>query len=230
MLQRSIVLALEHARMQVMKLLLSVLLLSAVGFTQANQCYKDIECKGERICEQGVCVSPSAAQANQSANDAVAHSLPAATTTQAKVPQFKDYPVATIYRGRGAVLANANDDYRTVKTAALQENEVVFAGEYVIVTIGCGAGCRFQSLLSKKTGKELGDGFGGEGGELIKAVKTSSRLLVSAGKHPDNDNDPLYYAMFYVLENNRLNRIAMVPTVLPECEGAGEWCTIESDY
>lgn len=194
-----------------------------------NQCYKDTDCKGERICEQGVCSYPNTAHLPITSNRQP-QDVDTSSTAKSSVPQFKDYPVAAIYTGAAAALANSNDDFRTRKTEALQQNEIVFAGEYVIATFGCGTGCRIQSLLSKKTGQELADGFGGEEGELIKAVKRNSRLLVTAGKHPDNPDDLNYYAMFYVLEHGRLKRIAIVPTTLPECEGMESYCTIESPY
>src|SRR5690606_15860016 len=115
--------------------------------------------------------------------------------------------------------ADKADHYRTRHTAALSENEVVFASEYVIATIGCGTSCTIQSFLNKRTGERLEDSFGGEGGEKIKAVRANSRLVVTAGRNDDDESDLGYYAYFYVLENGRLKRIAKVATTLPECEG-----------
>lgn len=145
------------------------------------------------------------------------------------IPKFKDYPSGPLYEGPSAPLADKNDYFRTRHSNALANNEIVFASEYVIATVGCGTGCVFQSFISKKTGNLLQDSFGGEGGEEIKEVRVDSRLVVTAGTNDEDESDPNYYAYFYLLEDGKLNRVAKVQTSLPECEKSS-FCNIESPY
>ncbi len=201
-----------------------------VELSQMLQCSKDTDCKGDRICEKGACTNPTPPVVVPSpvAPQAEAQQVePMATDT---VPQFKDYPSGPVYTGRAASLANKSDQFRTRNSAALAENQVVFASEYVISTIGCGTSCVFQSFLSKRTGEQLEDGFGGEGGERIKAVKPDSLLVVTAGPNDADENDPKFYAYFYVLKNGKFERILKKETTLPECEDSEGYCTAESPY
>ena len=204
---------------------------------QTLQCHKDTDCKGDRICENGSCTNPAAASAilpTQDAATPVIDESPklaatASDTSSTTIPKFKDYPSGPVYTGPTAALADKNDDFRTRNSNALTENPIVFASEYVISTIGCGTSCVFQSFLSKRTGEQLKDGFGGEGGEKIKEVRVDSNLVVTAGPNDENENDPNFYAYFYVLENARLKRIAKVQTTLPECEGT-DYCTVDTVF
>lgn len=193
------------------------------------QCYRDIDCKGDRICVEGACSAPAAATAIDVSSGAT-KAGGVASTESGDIPKFEDYPSGPLYAGPAASLANPSDEYRTLKSAALAANEIVFGSEYVVFSIGCGAGCLFQGFLSKKTGKELEDGFGGEGGEKIKAVRPNSLLVVTAGHNDADEGDPGYYAYFYVLRNGKLDRIAKRKTTLPECVEEPDYCVVESPY
>ena len=210
----------------------------SVGTTgQSLQCHKDTDCKGDRICENGSCTNPAVTSPLLPTQVAAAPAIdesPKATTAapdtpSATIPKFKDYPSGPVYKGPTAALADKSDDFRTRHSNALAENPIVFASEYVISTIGCGTSCVFQSFLSKRTGEQLKDGFGGEGGEKIKEVRVDSNLVVTAGPNDENENDPNFYTYFYVLENARLKRIAKVQTTLPECEGT-DYCTVDTVF
>lgn len=196
---------------------------------QSLQCHKDTDCKGERICESGACTNPLPPTAIVSHNGSVATSSAPSEPSPTAVPKFKDYPAGPLYTGPTATLADKKDEFRTRNSSALSENKIVFASEYVISTIGCGTSCVFQSFLSKRTGEQLKDGFGGESGEKIKEVRVDSRLVVTAGPNDENEDDPSFYAYFYVLENGRLKRIAKIPTTLPECEGT-DFCTVDTVF
>ncbi|MBP6750370.1 MAG: hypothetical protein KA144_12075 [Xanthomonadaceae bacterium] len=197
---------------------------------QSLQCHKDTDCKGDRICESGICVNPVSTSPDISPQDnSMAASSAPSEPSPAAIPKFKDYPAGALYTGPTATLADTKDDFRTRNSNALSENKIVFASEYVISTIGCGTGCVFQSFLSKRTGEQLEDSFGGEGGEKIKEVRVNSKLVVTAGPNHENENDPNFYAYFYVLENERLRRIAKVQTTLPECQGT-DYCTVDTVF
>ena len=197
---------------------------------QHLQCYKDTDCKGDRICESGSCVNPSSTSPAIFPQDSpTTNSSTSSESPPTAVPKFRDYPAGPLYTGPTATLADKNDDFRTRNSSALSENKIVFASEYVISTIGCGTGCVFQSFLSKRTGEQLQDGFGGEGGEKIKDVRVDSKLVVTAGPNDEDESDPAFYAYFYVLENERLRRIAKVQTTLPECEGSS-YCTVDTVF
>lgn len=198
--------------------------------SQSLQCHKDTDCKGDRICERGTCVNQISADPVISPQDGsvVTSSAPSESSPPA-VPKFKNYPSGPLYTGPTATLADKKDDFRTRNSNALSENRIVFASEYVISTIGCGTSCVLQNFLSKRTGEQLKDGFGGEGGEKIKEVRVDSKLVVTAGPNDENEDDPSFYAYFYVLENDRLRRIAKLQTTLPECEGT-DFCTIDTVF
>ena len=197
---------------------------------QTLQCSKDTDCKGDRICEKGACTNPTSPVVASSSVATKADVPLAKSTTADAVPQFKDYPSGPVYTGRAGSLADKSDPFRTRNSTALAENPVVFASEYVISTIGCGTSCVFQSFLSKRTGKQLDDSFGGEGGERIKAVKPDSLLVVTAGPNDADENDPKFYAYFYILKNGKFERIFKKETILPECEDSESYCTADSPY
>lgn len=201
------------------------------GLASASlQCHKDTDCKGDRICESGTCENPvSIGPAISSQGSQIANAIASPAPSPTGVPKFKDYPAPPLYTGPTANLADKNDDFRTRHSDALSHNKIVFSSEYVISTIGCGTSCVFQVFLSKRTGEQLKDGFGGEGGEKIKEVRVDSNLVVTAGPNDENEDDPNFYAYFYLLENGRLRRIAKVQTALPECEGV-EFCTVDTVF
>ncbi|MBJ9373166.1 MULTISPECIES: hypothetical protein [Acinetobacter] len=122
------------------------------------------------------------------------------------VPQFRDYPVKSVYTGKTAKLDISDPSanmFRTRLRAALKEKPD-FAGEYVKTMWGCGASCRMYSFVNKRTGKLLADGFGGEARtEDVIATRANSRLLVTQEEHMDqNYEGDQVITRFYVLEKN----------------------------
>lgn len=144
------------------------------------------------------------------------------------VPQFKDYPVSTVYEGPPAKYISGDRRVEKDINEALAEEKVEFAGEYIIVGLSCGtAGCVSQLIINKRTGKQIEKGFtqysvqsdlkGDEDigsveervGEMLEKVKKNSRLLVT--REIDVDSKPYqYFANFYVLENEDLKLIKKV--------------------
>ncbi|WP_252053408.1 hypothetical protein [Acinetobacter silvestris] len=130
------------------------------------------------------------------------------------VPQFSDYPVKSVYAGITAKLDISDSSARMFRTRlneALQQ-KADFAGEYVTTMWGCGASCRMYSFVSKRTGKLLQGGFGGEGNaEDVVATNPRSRLLVTQEEHTNyNYEVDSLTVRFYVLEKGKLTLIKTV--------------------
>ena len=130
------------------------------------------------------------------------------------VPQFKDYPVKSVYTGQTAQLDLSDEGARMFRTRlrdALKEKPD-FAGEYVITMWGCGASCRMYSLVNKRTGKLLSDGLGGEERqEDIVASKANSRLLVTEEENRDENWEvKSITTRFYILDKGKLKQIKSI--------------------
>ena len=130
------------------------------------------------------------------------------------VPQFKDYPVKSVYTGKTAQLDLSDEGakmFRTRLRDALKEKPD-FAGEYVITMWGCGASCRMYSFINKRTGKLLSDGLGGEERqEDVVASRVNSRLLVTQEENMNgNWQVKSITTRFYVLDKGKLKQIKSV--------------------
>ena len=139
--------------------------------------------------------------------------LSIAFLANAKTPKFTDYSVNKVYQGKSAKLLIKSDferNYITRLNWALGEKPN-FAGEYIITYWGCGAGCRVHSIINKRTGEVLDDGFGGEIGPYLENFKLNSRLIVSHGPEYDKNGDEIedgkYFTYFYIIEKNKLRLI-----------------------
>lgn len=148
---------------------------------------------------------------------ALSFSLLTMTVLHAKnpVPQFADYPVKT-YAGKTAQLDLSDEGARMFRTRlrdALIE-QPNFAGEYVTTMWGCGASCRMYSFVSKRTGKLLNAGFGGEeNAEEVIDSRANSRLLVTQQENFNADyHVESVTVRFYVLENGKLKLLKTVKT------------------
>ena len=130
------------------------------------------------------------------------------------VPQFKDYPVKSVYTGQTAQLDLSDEGARMFRTRlrdALKEKPD-FAGEYVITMWCCGASCRMYSFVNKRTGKLLSDGLGGEERqEDIVASKANSRLLVTEEENRDENWEvKSITTRFYILDKGKLKQIKSI--------------------
>jgi hypothetical protein len=75
--------------------------------------------------------------------------------TDQNQPDFKRYPVLTIYDGAPAKVILATPEERNFRTR-LRETQTMpvnFAGEYVFTSWGCGSGCSHGAAVSHRTGK-----------------------------------------------------------------------------
>ena len=130
-------------------------------------------------------------------------------------PRFADYPVARRYSGPIAALDLSDRSarmFRTRLSAALQEGEVVFAGEYTLAGWGCGTSCFSQTFVSKRTGRLLTPSLGGEEGPQVVKTDPQSALVVAEGTTYDAAYEKTgNFAYFYVLEGNALKLIRTVP-------------------
>ena len=74
------------------------------------------------------------------------------------VPQFSDYPVKDIYRGKPAAVKLASHPLaRTFRTVLRDgaEKGPNFAGHFTVVLWGCGAGCQSFAIVETKSGKVM---------------------------------------------------------------------------
>lgn len=129
-------------------------------------------------------------------------------------PQFRDYPVKSVYMGKTAKLDISDPSanmFRTRLRDALKEKPD-FAGEYVTTMWGCGASCRMYSFVNKRTGQLLADGFGGEARtEDVIATRANSRLLVTQEEHMDQNYEvDQVTTRFYVLEKSRFKLLKTI--------------------
>lgn len=128
------------------------------------------------------------------------------------IPQYKDYP-ANIYSGKTAPLKVNNETSRMFKSRlqdGLRHNKVAFAGEYALVSWGCGiGGCVEHTFVSKKTGQVIEENIvGGEIGGSLEGYKPDSRLLVTRHYiYDENTGSDKYELRFYELNNGKFSLI-----------------------
>jgi hypothetical protein len=146
------------------------ILLATIALLSENvfaQCTKDIECKGDRVCEVGVCVSPgkanpsSATQGNRATASAVATPslLPSIFTAQPpKVAKFSNY-LANIYFGKlhgpAGVRQSKDGTWRNSAGKLVDPISINFAGKYYVALNSCGTSCRYYTITDLSVGKEL---------------------------------------------------------------------------
>jgi len=121
-----------------------------------SQCTKDTDCKGDRVCERGVCAAPAATlQILKPAEPAKTSQIARAA---APYPKFDDFPVAkhpgpwVLPRGVRRVSAN---EWRNENGKLIEAPRVNFAGKYGIILHSCGTGCRYYTLTDLSTGRDL---------------------------------------------------------------------------
>lgn len=126
-------------------------------------------------------------------------------------PKFSDYPVDAIYTGKPAAvqLKTKNDKMFRTRLQDAKTMPISFAGEYAIVTWGCGTGCLFGAAVSHKTGKVHwlpGDGLIQHGktvwdnDEPLIHRSNSSLMVIYAirGEEPGENDEGMVH--FYSLD------------------------------
>jgi hypothetical protein len=136
--------------------LIAALLSLISGSAAFAQCTKDTDCKGERVCEKGICVAPVITLLPTTR----AESATTAEVTQATsaYPKFEDFP-ATKHPGpwvlpKGVRRVSANE-WRNENGKLIEPVKVNFAGKYAIILNSCGTGCRYYTLTDLSTGRGL---------------------------------------------------------------------------
>jgi hypothetical protein len=131
----------------------SLSLVMFAGLVHA-QCTKDTDCKGNRICERGVCSSPSGGSSSPSL----------LVTPRLQVPvdsspvRFEDYP-ASRHPGpwvipKGLRRAGQNE-WRDEAGKLVEPPRVNFAAKYMVQVHSCGTGCRYYTLTDLSSGGSL---------------------------------------------------------------------------
>ena len=130
-------------------------------------------------------------------------------------PKFTDYPVAELYSGPTAKLDTSSEEARTFRTRiseSLAKYPVDFAGEYTSAGWGCGTMCGYTTFVSKRTGKIIKGGLGGEfGPDIVKFLPDSEMVIAEGGEVDDDFNSTGNFAFFYRLQNDELVLITKVP-------------------
>lgn len=125
-------------------------------------------------------------------------------------PQFGDYAVREIFRGRPARVrldSRRARNYRTVLREGAQAGPN-FAGHYTLVQWGCGTGCAQVAIVDAKTGRvyfpplEYSDIIDMED-EAVRSrfFRLDSRLLVLTLNLYDGGEK--YMAHYYLFDNGR---------------------------
>jgi hypothetical protein len=120
------------------------------------QCTKDTDCKGERVCERGICTAPATTPLpSKRAELANAVVVPQPT---ADYPKFEDFP-ATKHPGpwvlpKGVRRVSTNE-WRNENGKLIDPPKVNFAGKYTMILNSCGTGCRYYTLTDLSTGRDL---------------------------------------------------------------------------
>jgi hypothetical protein len=138
-----------------------------------------------------------------------------AAGAQGRVPQFKDYPVRSIYRGRTAPLI-LDRDARAFKTRLRRaaRERPNFAGHYIVTAWGCGTGCLVGALIDARTGRVYWFPFpvaqNYETDENFRPVefRLDSRLIIFSGLRVDTDEEA--GARFYKFENGRFTFLKFI--------------------
>ena len=124
-----------------------------------------------------------------------------------RVPQFQDYAVTQVYRGKNApvVLTRKDRMYRTELREAAKTQKPNFAGHYILTYWGCGSTCVMGAVIDAKTGRVYWWDFTVccwpvEIEEPID-VKPNSRLIVFSGARNEQEND--IGTHFYEFRNGR---------------------------
>lgn len=131
------------------------------------------------------------------------------------VPQFRDYPAGSAYRGPNAPLIMTTDQraFRTrLAEAARQRPD--FAGRYVIARWGCGTSCEAGAIYDAETGRVVSIPFSiccdqASSANFNRIVaRLDSRLVVFAGLRNEEGQ---MGAHFYAFDGRALRFIKTIP-------------------
>lgn len=131
--------------------------------------------------------------------------------------KFEQYPIGVVERGvnkKPILSTKLAKQYKTVITAAMAQ-PVNFAGQYRVVTWGCGTDCRGFAIINKMSGAT----YTMPGVEYIAGVmgndedrlefKADSRLFIITG----SKNDQIEGKFYYLWDGKKLKLLAKLPIV-----------------
>lgn len=77
------------------------------------------------------------------------------TSASEQKPRFEDYTVGEVYKGKIASLKFLENDlgYKAPLQSAIDNQEVEFAGHYIVTNWSCGMWCSVNAFIDAKTGK-----------------------------------------------------------------------------
>lgn len=142
---------------------------------------------------------------------------------RARKPQFGDYPVKEIYKGRVARVRLDNRKARMFRTRLREDSRSGpnFAGHYTVVIWGCGTGCAQMGVVDAKTGRvyfppvEWMDIPDMEDEQSRgRFFRLDSRLLVITKSNYDMEHS--YTAYYYLFDKNRFRLLRKVEERSPE--------------
>lgn len=145
---------------------------------------------------------------------------------KADLPQFQDFPVDKIYRGKFAPLKYKDDElgYKSALQFALDNSEVDFAGHYVATSWSCGMWCSNNAFIDVKTGKvywspvrtevclpHLNNDFVCDESFTNVDYRRDSKLIVFFGfLYSDDQNDGEKGFHYYEFENGRFKHLRSI--------------------
>ncbi len=142
---------------------------------------------------------------------------------QKRLPHFKDYPVAKIYKGNNAPLKLTRKerlDYGE-RLQIIENAGVDFAGHYIVATWSCGMWCQRSEIIDAKTGKfygwngilsfcwpHLDKDFACNEKFTNVEYRVDSKLIVFFGRRNDTDVRGFHY---YNFEDGRFIHLKSIP-------------------
>lgn len=128
-------------------------------------------------------------------------------------PQFADYPVRNIFKGKPAQVQIKTAAARRFRTRLKDDSRQGpnFAGHYTVVFWGCGSGCAELAIVDAITGKVFWlplDEIDIPDGPQVKPnrnFRLDSKLLIIT--RAQYDGRGTFTAYYYILDNQRLRLI-----------------------
>lgn len=131
---------------------------------------------------------------------------------------FEDYPITKLYRGKVAPLKYQDDkfEYKVRLQGAIENQEVDFAGHYIVTNWSCGMWCSVNAFIDVKTGRvywspvstevclpHLDNEFVCDKNFTNVEYRIDSKLIVFFGFRYDNNPDGEKGFHYYKFENGR---------------------------
>jgi hypothetical protein len=131
-----------------------------------------------------------------------------------KSPKFANYPVDSIHTGKSAAVQLTTEEHQMFRTRLrdARNEPISFAGEYAVVTWGCGSGCFMGAAVSHKTGKVHmlpGEGLTSFGKtnwdntEPLTFRVNSNLMVIYAFRGGEESEDDEGMVHFYSLDNDK---------------------------